>query len=106
MNCKAGDRAVIVRGLPLNLGRVVRVVEAAPDVPVGTTYIVNGEVWRRTALGPAWVCESLSGRFVSSFRTDRMVRPIKDAFLMPLPPESECLDTETSTVKEKEHAHD
>ena len=106
MNCKAGDRAVIVRGMPLNLGRVVRVVEAAPDVPVGNFYIVNEEVWRKTTPGPAWVCESLSGCFVSSPHTDRMVRPIKDAFLMPLPPESECLDTEILTIKEKEYAHD
>ena len=107
MNCKLGDRAIIVHGMPLNMGRVVRVVELLPDSPIGHTYTLNGELWRKSTPGRTWICESLSGHFASKQgRSRRMVRPIRDAYLMPLPPESECLDKETSTTKDKEHAHD
>ena len=106
MNCKLGDRAVIVRGMPLNIGRVVRVVELLPDMPIGSTYISNGRWWYRDKPGRTWVCESLGGYFASKWGSKRMARPVMDAYLMPLPPESECLDKETSTTKEKEHAHD
>ena len=103
MNCKQGDRAVIVRGLPLNMGRVVRVTEPAPDVLVGGIYMLNGELWHKSSPGPAWICESLGGHFSSRRGAKRMVRPIRDAHLMPLPPESTLTDEEAPTAKIKEY---
>ena len=104
MNCKQGDRAIIVRGLRLNVGRLVRVIEPAPDVPHGDKYRVGTTVWLHDGTaGPLWVCESLSGYFTTKNGKKRTVRPIPDAYLMPLPPESECLDDIISTNKPTEN---
>jgi hypothetical protein len=95
MNCKPGDRAIIVRGLPNNLGRIVRVVESIGDIKAGEKYRIAGKSWIHNGTSRCvWVCESFGGVFVSLRRKATTVRPIPDEFLMPLPPESEITKVE------------
>ena len=89
MNCKEGDKAIIVRSAYGNLDKLVLVVRPSPGngLPVGAAYKLNGVTWHNSNTNFKWVVKSLSasgltdcagGNHRSMAVSDSKLRPIRD----------------------------
>ena len=98
MNCKPGDKAVIVSSLRQeNIGAIVEVLRASKGntVAAGVPYSECGSEWVRGSPW-IWVIRSMGREILTEYGKGHIERPFGDRNLRPLPDLSEDAPDESA----------